>query len=235
MARRQALSPTNRLLDLLPAATLKRLGKNFEEVALSQRQDLSPATRTHVYFPLTGMISLVPRLADGTMIEVGLIGHEGFLGVPVLLAGRAMASAAMVQGKGGALRMETVVFLAAVRRDAVLRDILLRYADTLLEQITRTAICNARHSLSQRLARWLLEAHDRTLGDELPLSHELLAMMLGTRRSGVTVAIGAFRKKRLLTGGHGSIGLRDRRGLEQAACECYRAVRDRYTLLFPGT
>ena len=225
--------PSNRLLGLLSAKVFKRLSKNLEEVALTLQQDLSPTTLARIYFPLTGMISLAPRLRDGTMIEVGLIGREGFLGVPALLTDASAASVAIVQVTGRALCMESAAFLAETRSNAGFRNILLRYARALMGQISQTAVCNTRHSLSRRLARWLLEAHDRTVGDDLQFSHELLAMMLGTRRAGVTVALGDFRKRGFLSSGHGVVGVRNRRGLEKAACECYAATRAADARLFP--
>lgn len=231
---RKAGSPlsTNRLLAALPSKALDHWGKQFERVELKLREPLSSAGKPfdYVYFPESGMISLLQALSNGISVEVGLIGSEGFLGVPLLLRARSSPMVSMVQGEGTAWRLPASVFVKACRESTV-RDPLLRYAQALHVQVTQTAVCNARHSVQERLGRWLLEASDRLGEPGLRLSHEFLALMLGSRRAGVTVALGAFRAARLITTNRAHVHIRDRKGLEGAACECYQVVAGEYRRL----
>jgi len=225
-----AKSDGNRLLAALAPADLARLRPHLELVLLPQRQVLSePHTPIeHAYFPQQGFVSLVQPMADKSMVEVGIIGREGLVGSPVLLGVSTSPVTAMVQAPGEALRIPASVLLKEVARSDQLSGVLLRYVQALHVQVSQTAACNGRHTLAERLARWLLMAHDRVAGDDLPLSHEFLAMMLGMRRSGVTVAVAALKKAGLIDNGHARITILDRQGLEEAACECYRAVRGEY-------
>lgn len=225
--------PRNRLLAALAPAEFKRLRVQLEPVDLSLRDVVSPAAGliAHVYFPEAGMVSLIQRMADGAVTEVGLIGREGFVGIPVLLGARMGMSEANVQMKGSALRMTAKAFRQAIARNEGLRMRLLGFTHALHGQVTQTAACNNRHTIQKRLARWLLMAHDCADGDELVLSHEFLSIMLGTRRASVTTALGKLRSTGLVATGHGCITIRDRRGLEVAACECYGTVRKSYRTL----
>jgi CRP-like cAMP-binding protein len=188
----------------------------------------------HAYFVKRGMVSLVQPLQDGAMVGVGLIGSEGFVGVPLVLGTRADPVEAMVQIAGTALRIPAPALQAAIRARPFLAAPLLHFAHALLVQIAQTAACNSRHSLEERLARWLLMAGDRAREGVFPLSHELLSMMLGARRPGITVAMGVFRRAGLISNSHHHIAILDRPGLEAAACECYATVRDQYRLLLAG-
>ena len=211
-------------------ADLARLRPNLDLVFLSQRQVLSEPRKPieHAYFPQQGFVSLVQPMADKSMVEVGIIGREGFVGSPVLLGAGTSPVMAMVQAPGEALRIPASVLLKEASDSSELSRLLLRYVQALHVQVAQTAACNGRHTLAERLARWLLTAHDRVAGDDLPLSHEFLAMMLGMRRAGVTVAVGTLKKAGLIDNGHARITILDRKGLEVAACECYRAVRSEY-------
>ncbi len=226
---------TNRLLAALPSADLDALRPQFEPVTLEQKQSLSmPNTPIdHVYFIEGGMVSFVQPMGNGAMIEVGVAGKEGFAGVPVLLGANSSPLEAMVQLPGSALRMNASAFRKEVGRRPALFGLLLRYVQALQVQVSLSVGCNSRHNLSERLARWLLMARDRMTSDRLPLSHEYLSMMLGVRRAGVTVGLGALRAARLIENGHGQITIVDRQGLEAACCECYRAVRNEYERLLP--
>src|SRR5689334_3126426 len=197
----------NRLLASLAPADVKRLRPHLHRVALILRHILAPAGKVieHVYFPESGIVSLVARLDDGAMIEIGLIGKEGLAGAPVLLGADTSPAEMMVQVAGSAWRIETGVLRAAVGRSAALSDRLLRYIQALYTQVSQTAACNGRHPVQGRLARWLLMAHDRMEGDEVPLSQEFLSVMLGVRRSGVTVAAGALKKAGLIDHRQGCI------------------------------
>jgi len=230
-----AKSDGNCLLDALAPDDMARLRPHLELVLLSQRQVLSEPRKLieHAYFPRQGFVSLVQPMADKSMVEVGIIGREGFVGSPILLGVGMSPVMAMVQAPGEALRIPASVLLKGAADSGELSGLLLRYVQALHVQVTQTAACNGRHALAERLARWLLTAHDRVAGDDLPLSHEFLAMMLGMRRSGVTVAVGALKKAGLIDNGHARITILDRQGLEAAACECYRAVRDEYEHLLP--
>ena len=178
-----------------------------------------------VYFPETGYASMLASLEDGDAAEVGLIGREGMVGLPVLLGADHDDIEAMVQSPGTALRMSTAAFREALERIPALRVLLLRYALVHHGQVARTAACNGRHHTDQRLARWLLMAHDRAEGDEFPMTHEFLSMMLGVRRAGITVAAGQLQKAGFIRYERGRMEVTDRPGLESAACECYGVVR----------
>jgi CRP-like cAMP-binding protein len=233
MAPRSAPTIANLLLAGLPPRALAQLSRHLEPVSLPGHQILAkPGVQIdHVYFPESGMVSLVHPLADGTQIEVGVTGREGFVGVAVLLGANASPLEAMVQIPGSALRMRATVFREQVARIKPFSDAVHRYAQALHVQVSQTAACNGRHVLQERLARWLLTARDRANSDELPLSHEFLSMMLGSRRVGVTLALGTFRTAGIIKNRHGRITILDRANLEEAACECYGSVKREYELL----
>jgi CRP-like cAMP-binding protein len=228
-----AVAISNRLLGALSLDDLDPLRAHLEPVPLPQRQTLSmPGTPIdQVYFPQEGMVSLVQPLENGAMIEVGMIGNEGLVGIPVLLGADSSPLEAMVQIPGSALRMHASALREEVGRRAPLLAMLLRYVQALHVQVSLTAACNGRHTLPERLARWLLTAHDRASSDRLPLSHEFLSMMLGVRRAGVTVALGTLRAAGLIRNTHGQVSIIDRRGLEAASRERYSAVRSEYERL----
>ena len=223
----RAVRANNRILAALSAAEFGRISAGLELVPLVHTQNLYKANTPikDVWFPESGMISLVQPLSDGSMIEVGMIGKEGMLGVPLALGANRWPVEAMVQMPGSALRMAAQDLLEAMAHSATLRKLLLRYTQALLIQTAQSAACNSRHNLNQRLARWLLTAHDRSDDDILRLSHEFIAMMLGIRRAGVTVALSEFKKAGILTNHHGRLTVLNRRALEEAACECYGAVK----------
>jgi CRP-like cAMP-binding protein len=222
----------NRLLAGLAPRDRDALRARLEAVPLPHKQTLSNpgAPIEHVYFVEEGMVSLVQPLQGG-MIEVGMIGKEGFVGVPVLLGADASPLETMVQIPGSALRIEAGAFREEARRSAAMLGLLLRYAQALQVQVSISAACNGRHALPARLARWLLTARDRAPSDELPLGHEFLSMMLGVRRAGVTVALAALKTAELIRNAHGQVTIIDRHGLEAAACGCYRMVRNEYDRL----
>jgi CRP-like cAMP-binding protein len=227
------LSISNRLLVALALEDLDLLRPHLEPVPLPHKQTLSkPNTPIdQVYFVQEGMVSLVQPLENGAMIEVGMIGNEGLVGVPVLLGADSSPLEAMVQIPGSALRMHASVFREEVGRRTALLGLVLRYVQALHVQVSLTAACNGRHTLPERLARWLLTAHDRATSDQMPLSHEFLSMMLGVRRAGVTVAVGTLRAAGLIRNTHGQVTIIDRQGLEAASCECYRTVENEYARL----
>ncbi len=227
--------PRNRLLAAMLATEFKRLQPNLELVELPVRQIISRAdcAITHAYFIEDGLVAIVQHLIDGAAIEVGLIGREGFVGIPIVLGARTSPAEANVLLKTSAFRITAKALREAVQRSKQLNSLLLRYIHALHIQVTQAAACNCQHNLQQRLARFLLSALDCADSGELGMSHEYLAMMLGRRRAGVTVALGTMRSSGLIKTSQARIQVVDRRGLEKAACECYRVVRDEYRRLLP--
>jgi CRP-like cAMP-binding protein len=211
----------------LPPDDLARLRPRLEAVELPLRHVLhAPGEPIEaVYFPETGYVSMLAYMEDGDAAEVGLAGHEGLVGLPVLLGADHDDIEAMVQSPGTALRMDAQAFRDEMEHIPAFRTLLLRYALVHHGQVARTAACNGRHHINDRLARWLLMAHDRAEGDEYPMTHEFLSMMLGVRRAGVTVAAGALQKADFIRYGRGRIEITDRPSLESVACECYGIVR----------
>jgi len=159
------------------------------------------------------------------------VGKEGMVGELAPLGSTAMSGEARVQMAGSALRMRAGMLRTEVARNPDLMDLLLRYVQALFAQISQSVACNGRHRLNERMARWLLMAHDCVDGDELPLSHEFLATMLGVRRAGITVAVGQLREAGLIDSSSGRFSILNRRGLEASACGCYRAVKEQYERL----
>lgn len=219
--------PRNRLLAALPRGEFERLRPRLEQLALDQKHVLMTPDEpiSAAYFPETGWVSMVALLAEGKSAEVGLVGSEGMVGLPLLLGSESSNVEAMVQCRGTMLRLRASSFDAALEQSPSLRTLLLRYTLAFHQQITQTAACNGHHALDQRLARWLLMAHDRAESDEFPLTQEFLAMMLCVHRPGVTVAARLFQQAGLIRYAQGRITIVDRGGLEAAACECYSAVR----------
>jgi CRP-like cAMP-binding protein len=233
-AESASTTPRNRLLTALPPEVLAALRPRLEPVELSLRRVLHAAGEpiAAVYFPETGYVSMVAYLESGDAAEVGLVGREGMVGLPVLLGAECDDLEAMVQNPGTALRIDAAAFREALDRTPALRNLLLRYALVHHGQVARTAACNGRHHIDQRLARWVLMAHDRTTGNnEFPMTHEFLAMMLGVRRAGVTVAAGQLQEAGFIHYDRGCIEVTDRSGLESAACDCYGIVRRAYDAL----
>lgn len=186
----------------------------------------------HVYFPETGFISVLAMLSDGRPVEIGLIGSEGVAGVSVVLGGLSSFNETMCQTSGAAWRMKAADLVAAFEQFPSMRSLLLKYVEYFHIQVAQTAACNGHHELGQRLARWLLGAHDRSGTRELSLTQDLIAVMLGVRRSTVSVAAGQLQKAGIIRYLHGCITVVDRVGLENAACECYEVVAGEHRRLF---
>jgi CRP-like cAMP-binding protein len=184
------------------------------------------------YFPERGWCSALAPLEDGDSAEVGLVGREGVSALPVILAAECDDLEVIVQAQGSALSIPADMLRQAMAEDPALRTLLLRYALLHHTQVARTAACNGRHHIEQRLARWLLMAHDRADGDEYPMTHEFLGMMLGVRRAGITTAAGVLQKAGFISYRAGRITITDRPGLESVACECYGISRRACDRLF---
>jgi CRP-like cAMP-binding protein len=226
----QQATVRNGLLAALPPDDFARLAPTLWPVRLDMKQVLHEPERPieAVYFPEAGMVSLVARLEDGAGQEVGLVGREGVVGLAVALGAESVGTEALVQADGAALRVNADELRAAFEQSAALRTLLLRYAQVFLAQVTQTAACNGRHTVDERLARWLLMAHDRADGDEFVMTQEFMAMMLGVRRAGVSVAIGILQKAGVIGHAYGRVTILDRAGLEAASCECYGAVQRQF-------
>ena len=223
----------NRLLDLLAPEQLDRLRPHLTAEALELNQTLQQRGKPveSVVFPTSGMISIVATMRDGAAVEVGIAGREGMLGVQAVLGDEIALNEAMVQIPGSALRLPAGILRQEAQASAKLRAVLLRYVQVCLNAATQSAACNRAHLLEQRLARWLLTARDRASTDRLPLTHEFIAMMLGVRRAGVTVAAQSLQSAGLIHYAHGRITIVDREGLEVAACECYEVTKREYARL----
>lgn len=223
----------NRVLRRLPEAFLRRLGKDLKEVELSPRASLyEPNTPgKFVYFPETGTAAIVTVLKDGTETEVASVGCEGMVGLPAFSGAKTAPRRAFWQLPGRALRMRASVLRRETRRGGPLARALHLYAHALFTQLAQLATCSRFHSLEQRCCCWLLMTHDRIEGDEFDLTHEFLAEMLGARRAGVTVILGNLQRRRLIQYRRGHLAIRNRRGLEKRACECYGVVRGEFDRL----
>lgn len=219
---------TNKILAKLPKGELKRLIPHLRPVTLRVKQVLYRPEQVirHVYFPQDAVVSMIAPMDDGRSVEVTLIGNEGMAGVRAILAGKTYWYVSVVQVPGGCLRIDARVLQAEFRRGGTLQERLLQYTSFLLVQTAQTAACNRVHPMRQRLARWLLMAEDRAKRPQFPMTHEFLSEMLGTSRSEVTSAAGSLRKSGLIRYRRGTITILNRSGLETAACECYRILRD---------
>lgn len=217
----------NRLLQLLPAEELRRLRPHLARVRLATGDILhrSGDPVEQAYFVEQGYVSMVAEAGAGP-VEVGLVGRESMVGSPVLLAADPVSSLqAVVQMPGAAFCIRADILHASLEHAPALRRALRQALETLVAQLAQIAACNSRHTLPERLARWLLMAHDRVEGDELPLTQELLAVMLAVRRPGVTIAISTLQAAGLLRHSRGRIVICDRPGLEASACACYAHLR----------
>ena len=190
---------------------------------------------THLWFPETCVISLVSVMTDGSSVEVGTIGNEGFAGIPAYLEADASETNTFCQIAGSALRLPVGDLIAASEASAPLRKLLGRYTQSYLSQVSQSAACNSAHDIEQRCARWLLMTHDRVDGaDRFSLKQEFLAFMLGVRRAGVTIAAGKLQARGMIRYRRGMITIVDRPALERAACECYAIVRKQFDRLLPN-
>ena len=234
MAQSENHSPVrNGLLMVLPPETLARLRPSLQPVELEFDKTLYPADGAldAVLFLESGMVSLLATLEDGEQVEVGVVGREGLVGLPLVLGDDRSLVEARVQQEGAALRMDAAAVRDEMEASAALRLLLTRYALAFHAQVTLTAGCNARHAIEQRLARWLLIAHDRAGADEFAMTHEFMAMMLGVRRPGVSLAAGVLQKAGLIRYVRGRMAVTDRPGLEAASCECYHTSRREFARL----
>ncbi|HEY7985447.1 MAG TPA: Crp/Fnr family transcriptional regulator [Methylophilaceae bacterium] len=223
----------NRLLAALPAAEYERLAPHLELIELPLGEVLREggATQHYVYFPATAIVSLFYVLEDGSSTEIAVIGNIGIVGLWLFLGGETTPSRAVVRAAGYGYRMKGELLKNEFSRGGAVLQLLLRYAQALLTQTSQIAVCNRYHSVEQQLCRWLLLTLDRLPSDDLAITHELIASMLGVRREGVTEAAGNLQRAGLISYSRGHIEVLDRPGLEKAACECYEVVRSEYERL----
>jgi CRP-like cAMP-binding protein len=217
----------NRLLAALPREDLERLRPQLETVDLAFRERVYKPNEPipHVYFPVSGVCSVVVGMANGAVVEVATIGNEGMVGLPVFLRSGTVPGEAFSQIAGRHCRLSADALLRETDNGGALHDLLQRYTQALINQIAQSAACNRLHPIEQRCARWLLLTHDRVAGDRFPLTQQFLAQMLGVRRAGVSVAASMLQTAGLIRYARGVMTVTDRAGLEDAACECYDVVR----------
>lgn len=224
MAQTDRSPRQNRLLEAMSQADTDQFFSDLQPVSLPLKEIVYEvgAPIEHVYFLEDGVVSIITRMANGETIEAGMIGLEGIVGLSALFDDEPSDQHVLVQAPATALRMTAVDCLAAFDQSAEVRKVILRYTGALLSVGPRTAACNSLHSLQQRTARWLLMMHDRLQSDAMPLTHEFLSMMLGTRRTRITEAAGTLQRLGLIRYARGVVTILDHPGLSEIACECYR-------------
>jgi CRP-like cAMP-binding protein len=226
----------NRLLAALPAADFARLQPHLELVPLPLGWAVYEAdgTQGYVYFPIDSIVSLLYVMEDGSSAEIAVSGNEGLVGISLFMGGETTPSRAVVQSAGHGYRLSAAVLKREFERGGELQHLLLRYTQALITQMAQTAVCNRHHALEQQLCRWLLLSLDRLPANELVMTQELIANMLGVRREGVTEAAGNLQKARLINYSRGHITVLDRPKLEARVCECYAVVKREYDRLIPS-
>jgi CRP-like cAMP-binding protein len=225
----------NHLLDALPGADFRRLSEHLEyrELKLGDVLYEPGGKMRYVYFPTTAIISLLYVMEDGASAEIAIVGNEGILGISLFMGGETTPSRAVVQSAGFGYRMKAQLLKDEFGRFGPMMQLLLRYTQALITQMSQTAVCNRHHTVDQQLCRWLLLSLDRLASNELTMTQELIANMLGVRREGVTEAAGKLQKAGLITYRRGRITVLDRAGVEERSCECYDVVKQEFDRLLP--
>ncbi|MGM0987212.1 MAG: Crp/Fnr family transcriptional regulator [Pseudomonadota bacterium] len=223
----------NHLLSALPRDEYQRLAPYLERVELTLGESLveSGKVMRHVYFPVDCIVSLLCVMEDGDSTEIAVVGAEGIVGISLFMGGETTPSRAVVQSAGSAYRLKGQLVKDEFDRASTLQHLLLRYTQALITQMAQTAVCNRHHSLDQQLCRWLLLSLDRLPTNELVMTQELIANMLGVRREGVTESAGKLQRAGLISYHRGHISILDRSGLEARVCECYAVVKKEYDRL----
>ena len=223
----------NHLLAALPEDEYARLKSKLEPISFKLGEVLyeSGDKMDYLYFPTTTIISMLYVMENGATAEIGVIGNDGLIGNALFMGGDTTTSRAISQSAGEAYRMRAKDVKPEFALGGVFQEILLRFTQALMTQISQTAVCNRLHAVEQQLCRWLLLSHDRLDSDKLVMTHDLISNMLGVRREGITLAAQKLAKRKLIKNVRGTITVIDRQGLEQAACECYTVVNDEYNRL----
>lgn len=223
----------NFLLGSLQDEDLRRVINKLEPVSLSLGEVLyeSGDHLEFALFPTTAVVSLLYLMEDGGTAEIGIIGNDGILGVALFLGGDTTTSRAIIQSAGEGLRMKPKDLIEEFGRAGRFQDLLLRYTQAIMTQISQTAVCNRLHAVEEQLCRWLLLSHDRLDSDTLVMTHDLISNMLGVRREGITIAAKKLAAKKFIKNSRGTISIVDRKGMEDAACECYEIVNSEYNRL----
>ena len=226
---------TNQLLAALPDAEWRRWLPELESIDMPLGQVLyeSGNMLSHVYFPITSIVSLLYVMEDGASAEIAVVGNEGIVGISLFMGGGSTPSRAVVQSAGLGLRLAAEMMKNEFNKNGPVLHLLLRYTQALITQMSQTAVCNRHHSLDQQLCRWLLLSLDRLQGNELVMTQELIANMLGVRREGVTEAALSLQRDGLIRYTRGRIAVLNRAGLEKRTCECYAVVKKEYDRLLP--
>lgn len=229
--------PRNRLLLALPTRNLTRVMPELEQIQCHRGQVLMDADSPldHIYFPDSGVVSVVAVYADGSIIEMATVGREGCTGVQAVFGAKRSSVQILVQIPGSAAKMSRAAFARAMQSIPSFRSIMYAYVQAFLEQVMVSVACNGAHSLKQRLARWLLMMRDRADNDALQITQSLLAEMLGVQRPTITIAARELEHAGLIERGRRQVTILDRQGLTDASCECYQLVRARVALLLPKT
>lgn len=230
---RPVQSASNRLLALLSPSDLDVLSPHFKSVAFEYRKALYEAHQPieNVYFPITGVASLVNTMANGFASEVGTIGNEGMVGLPIILSDVVAPTTVYIQVPGEGLRLPSKVLRDALDRSPTMRTVFAHYAHAFFNQVAQSAACNHAHALNQRCCRWLLMTHDRVQSPQFLLTQEFLAMMLGVRRTSVTLAANDLKARKLIKYNRGHVTILDRKGLEKRSCECYAVSKREFDRL----
>ena len=225
----------NLLLAALPDAEWQRWSPNLELVDMPLGEVLyeSGATLSHVYFPTSSIVSLLYVMENGASAEIAVVGNEGLVGISLFMGGESTPSRALVQSAGQGYRLSAQALKGEFNKGGAVLHLLLRYTQALITQMTQTAVCNRHHSLDQQLCRWLLLSLDRLKGNDLVMTQELIANMLGVRREGVTEGALRLQNAGLIRYARGRITVVDREGLEKRTCECYAVVKKEYDRLLP--
>jgi CRP-like cAMP-binding protein len=226
----------NRLLSVLPGAQLSAWLPQLELIDMPLGKVLyeSGSKLTHVYFPTTSIVSLLYVLENGASAEIAIVGNEGVVGVALFMGGVSTPNRAVVQSAGRGLRLRALALMDEFNRAGPVLHLLLRYTQALITQMSQTAVCNRHHSVDQQLCRWLLLSLDRLQSNQLVMTQELIANMLGVRREGVTEAAGQLHRAKLIDYSRGRITVLDREALERRSCECYAVVKKEYDRLLPA-
>jgi CRP-like cAMP-binding protein len=227
-------TPRNLLLAALPTESLDRLSPHLKTIDLPHGKILHRPNDAieEVYFPLNCLISVTVTMTDGNTSEAGVVGNREMVGINAFMGGRETNQTEYVaQVTGLAVRMPADLLLGEFDRSKPFRDVMLRYTQAYIAQLSQNVACNRQHDINQRLARWLLESCDRIQSDDIPLTHDFIGQMLGVRRAGVGEGLAILQAKGLVDSGRKSIKITDLAGLKGAACECYEVIRDEYDRL----